>query len=231
MDNRVAGSQPPTGATPILRFGLPSPPGVAGMVMAPGSASGKHPFYVVCALRGQAQGPPGPFGGTTSATPLIHVGALGDDGTVRSSSRTPSQSCLLSANGSTWAQGAGAGWFADPPLCHAAGEGTGLRAVSCAIRRHSWGALEGWKAVCGCLGSWPGTNAHGFHPMALRTCRLLSPQTVSSRVCGDGNDSDACIFVGGWGWGGGGARHQGRVQTPASTGPNTCTHTLHTRHF
>ena len=48
MDNRVAGCQPPAGATPLLRFGLPSPPGVVGMVMAPRSASGKHPFYVVC---------------------------------------------------------------------------------------------------------------------------------------------------------------------------------------
>ena len=48
MDNRVAGCQPPAGATPLLRFGLPSPHGVVGMVMAPGSASGKHPFYVVC---------------------------------------------------------------------------------------------------------------------------------------------------------------------------------------
>ena len=48
MDNRVAGCQPPTGATPLLRFGLPSPLGVVGMVMAPGSASRKHPFYVVC---------------------------------------------------------------------------------------------------------------------------------------------------------------------------------------
>ena len=48
MDNRVAGCQPPAGATPLLRFGLPSPPGVVGMVMAPGSASGKHPFYLVC---------------------------------------------------------------------------------------------------------------------------------------------------------------------------------------
>ena len=48
MDNRVAGYQPPAGATPLLRFGLPSPPGVVGMVMAPGSASGKHRFYVVC---------------------------------------------------------------------------------------------------------------------------------------------------------------------------------------
>ena len=48
MDNRVAGCQPPAGATPLLRFGLPSPPGVVRMVMAPGSASGKHPFYVVC---------------------------------------------------------------------------------------------------------------------------------------------------------------------------------------
>ena len=48
MDNRVAGCQPPTGATPLFRFGLPSPPGVVGMVMAPGSASRKHPFYVVC---------------------------------------------------------------------------------------------------------------------------------------------------------------------------------------
>ena len=34
MDNRVAGCQPPAGATPLLRFGLPSPPGVVGMVMA-----------------------------------------------------------------------------------------------------------------------------------------------------------------------------------------------------
>ena len=48
MDNHVAGCQPPAGATPLLRFGLPSPPGVVGMVMASGSASGKHPFYVVC---------------------------------------------------------------------------------------------------------------------------------------------------------------------------------------
>ena len=48
MDNSVAGCQPPAGATPLFRFGLPSPPGVVGMVMAPGSASGKHPFYVVC---------------------------------------------------------------------------------------------------------------------------------------------------------------------------------------
>ena len=48
MDNRVAGCQPPVGATPLLKFGLPSPPDVVGVVMAPGSASGKHPFYVVC---------------------------------------------------------------------------------------------------------------------------------------------------------------------------------------
>ena len=48
MDNRVAGCQPPAGATPLLRFGLPSLPGVVKMVMALGSASGKHPFYVVC---------------------------------------------------------------------------------------------------------------------------------------------------------------------------------------
>ena len=48
MDNRVAGCQPPEGATTLLRFGLPSPPGVVGMVMAPGSASRKHPFYDVC---------------------------------------------------------------------------------------------------------------------------------------------------------------------------------------
>ena len=48
MYNRVAGCQPPAGAIPLLRFGLPSSPGVVGMVMAPGSASGKHPFYVVC---------------------------------------------------------------------------------------------------------------------------------------------------------------------------------------
>ena len=47
MDNRVAGCQPPTVATPLLRFGLPSP-GVVEMAMAPGSASGKHPFHVVC---------------------------------------------------------------------------------------------------------------------------------------------------------------------------------------
>ena len=46
MDNHVAGCQPPAWATPLLRFGLPSPPGVVGMVMAPGSASGKHPIYV-----------------------------------------------------------------------------------------------------------------------------------------------------------------------------------------
>ena len=48
MDNRVAGCPSPAGATPLLRFGLPSLPGVVGMVMAPGSASRKHPFYVVC---------------------------------------------------------------------------------------------------------------------------------------------------------------------------------------
>ena len=48
MDNRATGLQPPAGATPLLRFGLPSPPGVVGMVMAPRSASGKHPFHVVC---------------------------------------------------------------------------------------------------------------------------------------------------------------------------------------
>ena len=48
MDKRVAGCQRPVGATPLLTFGLPSPPGVVGMVMAPGSASGKHPFNVVC---------------------------------------------------------------------------------------------------------------------------------------------------------------------------------------
>ena len=40
MVNRVAGYQPPTGATPLLRFGLPSLPGVVGMVLAPGTASG-----------------------------------------------------------------------------------------------------------------------------------------------------------------------------------------------
>ena len=43
MDNCVAGCQPPAGATPLLRFGLPSPPGVVGMVMA----GNQHPFYVV----------------------------------------------------------------------------------------------------------------------------------------------------------------------------------------
>ena len=47
-DNHIAGCQPPVGATPLLRFGLPSPPGVVGIVMAPGSAPGKHSFYVVC---------------------------------------------------------------------------------------------------------------------------------------------------------------------------------------
>ena len=48
MVNRLAGCQTPTGATPLLRFGLPSLPSVVGMVLAPGSASGKHPFCVVC---------------------------------------------------------------------------------------------------------------------------------------------------------------------------------------
>ena len=43
MDNRVAGCQPPAGATPLLRFGLPSPPGVIGMVMAPGVHRGIIP--------------------------------------------------------------------------------------------------------------------------------------------------------------------------------------------
>ena len=67
MDNRVAGCQPPAGATPLLRFGLPSPPSVVGMVMAPGSASGKHPFYVVwkcglgcCVCGGRRVGAPPP---------------------------------------------------------------------------------------------------------------------------------------------------------------------------
>ena len=48
MVNRAAGCQPPTGATPLLTFGLPSLPGVVGMMLAPGSALGKHPFCVVC---------------------------------------------------------------------------------------------------------------------------------------------------------------------------------------
>ena len=48
MDNCVPSCQPPAGATPLLRFGLPAPPSVVGMVMAPGSVSRKHPFYVVC---------------------------------------------------------------------------------------------------------------------------------------------------------------------------------------
>ena len=48
MVNHVAGCQPPAGATPLLWFGLPSLPGVVGMVLAPRSASGKHSFYVVC---------------------------------------------------------------------------------------------------------------------------------------------------------------------------------------
>ena len=48
MVNREAGRQPPTGGTPLLRFGLPSLPGVVRMLLAPGSASGKHPFCFVC---------------------------------------------------------------------------------------------------------------------------------------------------------------------------------------
>ena len=39
---------PPARATPLLRFGLPSLRDVVGMVLAPGSASRKHPFCVVC---------------------------------------------------------------------------------------------------------------------------------------------------------------------------------------
>ena len=69
MDNRVAGYQPPTGATPLLRFGLPSPPNVVGMVMAPGSASGKHPFYVVCRCG---------LGCCVCGGRRVGVGALGD---------------------------------------------------------------------------------------------------------------------------------------------------------
>ena len=48
MVNRVAGCQPPAGANPLLRVGLPPLAGVVGMVLAPGSASGKHPFCVEC---------------------------------------------------------------------------------------------------------------------------------------------------------------------------------------
>ena len=48
MVNREAGCQPPAGATPLLRFGLPSLPTVVGKVLAPGNASGKHPCCVVC---------------------------------------------------------------------------------------------------------------------------------------------------------------------------------------
>ena len=48
MVNCVAGCQPPAGATPLLRFGLLPLPGVVGKVLAPGSASGKHPLCVVC---------------------------------------------------------------------------------------------------------------------------------------------------------------------------------------
>ena len=44
MDNRAAGCQPPAAATPLLGFGLPSPPGVVGMVMAHQGSI----FYVVC---------------------------------------------------------------------------------------------------------------------------------------------------------------------------------------
>ena len=49
MAKGVAGCQPPAPrGAPLTRFGLPSPPGVVGMVMAPESALEKHPFYVVC---------------------------------------------------------------------------------------------------------------------------------------------------------------------------------------
>ena len=48
MVNRVAGCQPPVGATPLLGFGLPPLPGVVAKVLASGSASWKHPFCVLC---------------------------------------------------------------------------------------------------------------------------------------------------------------------------------------
>ena len=48
MVNRVAGCQPPARATPFLRFGSPSLPGVVKMMLALGSALGKHPFCAVC---------------------------------------------------------------------------------------------------------------------------------------------------------------------------------------
>ena len=53
MDNRVAGCQPPAGATPLLRFGLPSPPGVVlppptpqGTAPWPKSDDGVHPVNI-----------------------------------------------------------------------------------------------------------------------------------------------------------------------------------------
>ena len=48
MVNRVVGCQLPAGATPLLRFGPPPLPGVVRKLVAPGSASQKHPFRVVC---------------------------------------------------------------------------------------------------------------------------------------------------------------------------------------
>ena len=46
MVNRVAGCQPRAGATPLLGCGLPPLLGGVGKVLAPGSASGKHPFVL-----------------------------------------------------------------------------------------------------------------------------------------------------------------------------------------
>ena len=44
--NCVASCRCPAAAAPLLRFRLPSLPDAIGMVLAPGSASGTHPFYV-----------------------------------------------------------------------------------------------------------------------------------------------------------------------------------------
>ena len=121
MDNRVAGCQLPAGVTPLLRFGLPSPPGVVGMVMAPGSASGKHPFYVVCRCGlgccvsgGRCVGV-----GAWGRGPLVmlHVCALfvGGGGCVWV--KFPCRRCGPTLGVGCWAGGgARGGWCGCPPL-------------------------------------------------------------------------------------------------------------------
>ena len=121
MDNRVAGCQLPAGVTPLLRFGLPSPPGVVGMVMAPGSASGKHPFYVVCRCGlgccvsgGRCVGV-----GAWGRGPLVmlHVCALfvGGGGCVWV--KFPCRRCGPTPGVGCWAGGgARGGWCGCPPL-------------------------------------------------------------------------------------------------------------------